>query len=129
MLPPKRSSHHLDVKFKVGSSTFSVKKSLLLDRLAFFQEDTSRLNEHEFEVKTQVPPEIFTEFVKFIEGHPIEITEATLSFYRSLSEEFGFETLSTKCDLFEQSHSNLSQKCVLTENETLCSRICEFEER
>jgi uncharacterized small protein (DUF1192 family) len=100
-----------------------------LEYLAFFQEDGSRLNVEEIEVKKDVPPPIFTEFVKFLEGHPIEITEETYSVYRSLSKDFGFEALSTKCDLFEESHRHLSKDSELREKEILISRVCELEER
>jgi hypothetical protein len=97
-----------------------------LKHLVFFQEDVSRLNVEEYEVKTDVPPRIFTEFVKFLEGHPIEITEATYFSYRSLSSEFGFKALSTKCDLFEESHH---EGLELRANDILSSRFCELEER
>jgi hypothetical protein len=47
-------------------------------------------------VRLSVPLSIFRQFVLALEGNPIEITSTNSSRLSQLSEEFGFEDLSSK---------------------------------
>jgi hypothetical protein len=59
---PKRPS--LNLNFKVSGKIFSVKKSLLVEKLALFQTDPSLLSAEDYKVKTQVPESVFAEFLQ-----------------------------------------------------------------
>jgi hypothetical protein len=57
-----------ELKFNISGTIFPIRKAHLLERLGLFQEDPSRLNAAEYEVKTRVPPALFADFIRMIEG-------------------------------------------------------------
>jgi hypothetical protein len=105
---------------------------VLVEKLCFFHDDRSRLNEVEYRVKSRVPSEIFRDFVSSIEGKPIKVAEQTFPFLRALSEELGFEALFAECDSFKESHGSTCEDCRSAHNSKLErlteSRVLELEE-
>jgi hypothetical protein len=89
---------------KVGEAIFQVKKAILLENLGLFQENPSLLSAPEYEVQTQVPPEIFAVFVSIIEGNPITLSKDSCDFLGLLAQEFRFKTLSDACSEFMESY-------------------------
>jgi hypothetical protein len=58
------------------------------------------LSAPDYEVRTEVPPDIFAAFVSIIEGGPITLSDDTCDFLRLLSLEFRFKALSKACSEF-----------------------------
>jgi hypothetical protein len=100
-----------------------------LEKLRFFQEDTSRLDCSEYRVKTKVPSAIFGDFIKYAEGKPIQVTKANFIFLRDLNQEFGFEALSEESEAFQESQANPSEKSKSSLNYALVVCLCRVEER
>jgi hypothetical protein len=107
----KVNQHGPQLKLNLNSNgtIFAIRKTLLLDRLHFFQEDAARLNHAEHRVSTRVRPAVFSDFVKRIQGEQVEITEANFPGLRDLSQEFGFDDLSAECKSFAESHANTGE--------------------
>jgi TPR repeat protein len=120
---------HPQLSLNSDGTIFAVRKTALLEKLRIFQEDTSRLNVSEYQVKTRVPSAIFGDFVKYVEGEPVQVTEANFSFLRDLSQEFGFDALSAECDLFEESQASTGQTSMSSLNSALIDRLDGVEER
>jgi hypothetical protein len=123
----KRQVQQPQLSFNSNGTLFAVKKPLLLAKLGYFQEDGSRLNESEYEVKTRVPRDIFACFVKILEGEQVEVDERNVRFLRLLSEELGFEELLQECESFEDSHGGRCDVSLFSQHSVLVGRLCELE--
>jgi hypothetical protein len=84
----------------LGKDRFRVKKTDLLERLGLFQDQPALLGVHDYEVQTDAPREHFEEFVRFIKGDPIVVSESTCDSFCLFAEEFRFELLSAACTEF-----------------------------
>jgi hypothetical protein len=102
--PPKRSP---TLNLNVGGKIFPVKKTVLLEKLGLFLDNPSLLGASEYEVQTKVSPPIFSDFVRILEGVPIEVSATNFKSFRLLSKEFDFEPLSKKCTAFCESPPSL----------------------
>jgi hypothetical protein len=96
----------LRFRLTVDSETaiFLVNKVMLLTQLGLFQEHPSLLDAEEYTVKSIVSPNIFEQFVEFLEGASIDITLINFSSLRSLSKEFAVRSLESACASFAISH-------------------------
>jgi hypothetical protein len=91
-------------RLTVGSDvhSFPVNKRQLVTQLNFFQQNPSFLSVNEYSVKSEVSISAFSQFVRFIEGSPIEITTVNLESFERLSEEFDFQRLRNSCASFSE---------------------------
>jgi hypothetical protein len=69
-----------------------------MEKLGFFQEDTSRLNDAEYRVRSPVTPDAFAALVEFLEGRPLAVGRANVACLRALGAEFGWRALSDACE-------------------------------
>jgi hypothetical protein len=88
---------------KVGKKIFPINKEHFFDGSHLFESGISFVSLKEYELKSQVPPTVFKEFVDFLEGGRITVSKKNYSFLRLLAEEFGFGALTIECDLFQAS--------------------------
>jgi hypothetical protein len=95
-VPERRRSLNL----RLGGEIFPVKKTVLLEKLALFQENPTLLGADDYEVKACVPSVHFQRFITMIEGGPVSVSESTCASFWQLSDEFGFEFVSAACTAF-----------------------------
>jgi len=75
-----------------------------MKKLQFFLHNPALLSESEYFVRSIVDPAIFTDFVKSVQGEPINITAANFGDLSALCLEFGFEALSSDLSSFKDLH-------------------------
>jgi TPR repeat protein len=110
-----------------GGRTFSVQKNQLLEKLNLFRENPALLNESEYRVRTDAPPEAFSTFLTFVNGGSIEIVSATVGPLRALAAEFGFEDLQKECSKYESLY--FLNESIIERLESQEERQCMFERR
>jgi hypothetical protein len=93
----------LDLKLR--RKIFPVMKTRLLEKLALFYKSPGLLASDHYKVRSQVPMEDFKEFIRFIEGAPITVSELTYGSFSRLAKEFGFDQLSEACTAFLESRA------------------------
>jgi TPR repeat protein len=104
----------------LDSEPFSLRKGLVVDNFNLFSDHVELLTPGKYVVKSKVTRAVFDEFIKFVQGEPIVITNSNYSSFLSLSEEFDFPRLQLAFDGFlsEESKSNsaiIHRLCVIEE--------------
>jgi hypothetical protein len=100
---PKR-----DLPLICGSQSFTVKKTLLIEKFGLFLEKPDLLGRDSYDVQTNVPAQVFSDFLKAAHGTEINISEINAPLLLDLCNEFGFEPLRADCAPFLQPTTNLN---------------------
>jgi hypothetical protein len=87
MTKAKPQTSQPELNLNSSRAIFAVRKTVLLEKLRFFQEVPSLLNRSEYRVKTKVPSAIFGDFVNCVKDKPAQVIEANFIFLRDLSQE------------------------------------------
>jgi hypothetical protein len=123
-----RHTSQPDLNINSDGTRFAVRKPCDLKTFRFFQEESSQLNGPKYRVKTRIPCNIYGDFVKFVKGKYVQITEAYLDFFSAFSDEFGFRLLSVECELFTESHANVCDGSNTSRYSIHIIRLCGVEE-
>jgi hypothetical protein len=82
---------------------YPVQKPMLIHSCGLFRSQQPLLNAPSYAVKSQVPSEIFSEFVaNLFDPSLIELTAENVGPYSELANEFQIECLRTACDTFSE---------------------------
>jgi hypothetical protein len=94
--------------------------SRIVNNLNLFVDNPELLDKREYSVKSQVPQEIFRDFVKYVEGAEVAITERNSCFLLLLSKEFGFTHLQSVCeDFLANQQSTINSRLAQVEKQVL----------
>jgi hypothetical protein len=94
--------------------------SRIVNNLNRFVQNPELIDKREYSVKSQVPQEIFRDFVKYVEGEQVDITERNSRFLLLLSKEFGFTHLQSVCeDVLANQQSTIKSQLSQVEKQVL----------
>jgi hypothetical protein len=98
---PTRNLSTLDLKIR--GRHFVKHKVDLHKRLGLFQDDLTLFGYETYEVQSEVPWDDFAEFLYFVDGDPVTVSESTYESFSLLAKEFRFKELSDACKAFAAS--------------------------
>jgi hypothetical protein len=108
--------------------SFAVPVKAIMSNCNLFDLRPDLYGKPSYEVTSRVNPELFREFVSFLQSQaPIEVSAVNLSGLVELAAEFGVDTLARQCRAFESSSSR-EERSYSFESEILC-RVCALEDR
>jgi TPR repeat protein len=111
-----------------NSESVDLSQSLIVDNFNLFSRNRELLNRGQYVVKSDVPREEFADFISYVQGKSIIITQYNYSSLLLLSREFLFLRLQSECDDFLSRESPSHSSAVLP----LCqihSRLLAIEDR
>jgi hypothetical protein len=120
-----RSPPAPDLILNCNGTRISLRKAQLLDKCELFLARPSLLGQTEYEVRTEINPSIFIDFIKFLQSETVEITAANFSGLSGLCSEFGFNELFSILADFQKFHPELSDCLSRFESG---QRLCQLEE-
>jgi vacuolar-type H+-ATPase subunit I/STV1 len=116
------------VSLILGGATYAAPKGLLINSCGLFEKTPAMMNAP-YVVKSQVPPEIFSEFVKTLsDPSVIELTAKNVGSYMELANEFEAEDLLNLCATFSDQSPTESTFSSLDGLLSAQLRISELEE-
>jgi hypothetical protein len=105
MFDPTTSEHAEHFDLNCHGTVFKVPIDLVVRNLNLFRTRRTLLAQPEYVVKTNVPTEVFAEFVKAINGELIPITNSNVGYLSELSTEFSFRALIERCAEWERCYA------------------------
>jgi hypothetical protein len=88
----------LILNLKVGEAVFPVDKGYLFDEFGLFRRCPHLLYPDDYEVGTQVSPEVFQAFLDCVRDETLPISEENCESFWFLADEFEIDLISGKCD-------------------------------
>jgi hypothetical protein len=91
------------IQIKVGEAVFSFNKEHLIGASGVFQHCYDLFSDGEYELETQVSPEVFQAFMDCVCDASLPISTENCKSFWFLADEFGIDRISKRCDLIMES--------------------------
>jgi hypothetical protein len=88
------------LNLKVGEVLFSIDKTSLPVGFKLFTFGYPRQFIDEYEVQTPVTPTVFQDFMDYVNGKSVTLSEENCETFWYLADEFGMDSIADKCDEF-----------------------------
>jgi hypothetical protein len=92
------------LNLKVGEAVFPLEKRYLFKTFRLFRSCRHLLSDDDYEVSTEVSPEVFQAFLDCVSDGTLPISEENCESFWFLADEFEIDQISQKCDSMMASH-------------------------